>query len=169
MYVLVSFGDKSAVMWHQLSGWLNHAIISNSFFSYSARCCLVIVSSRTLFAPSSVRFKSANHFNHTKMLATDIVYFRHVSDVEPTNAMHINFHYKNDGLSIDRAFNLMRTISEPVDSCLERIRTRIEKEIARKSKSKKKKPKKGGAAAADTNATVAASDSDATVCLFVFI
>lgn len=56
--------------------------------------------------------------------------------------MHINFHYKDDDTGLDRAFNLMRCVSEPVDTCLDRIRANIEKEVEKRNRKKKGKAAK---------------------------
>lgn len=72
------------------------------------------------------------------------IYFRH-QDAE--KQFQINFRYVNRGFGIDRVFNFIRSENEKVNSCLERIRTNVEKEFAKKIKKQKKKSSKKGAAA----------------------
>lgn len=59
----------------------------------------------------------------------------------PESLVQINFHYVNAELQIDRVFNLARSISETVDSCLGRIKANMEKELQKKRRKKKSAPK----------------------------
>lgn len=69
----------------------------------------------------------------------DIAYFRnHPEDGQ----MYINFHYKDEDTGLDRAFNLMRSVTEPVDICLDRIRVNIGKEYEKRNRKKKGKAAK---------------------------
>lgn len=69
----------------------------------------------------------------------DIVYFRNQSE---NGQMYINFHYKDEEFGLDRVFNLMRSVSEPVDTCLDRIRVNIGKEVEKRNRKKKGKAAK---------------------------
>lgn len=65
------------------------------------------------------------------VLKMNTIYFRHQDE---TKQFLINFRYVNPGYGIDRVFNLMRSESERVDSCLERIRGNLEKEFVKKNR-----------------------------------
>lgn len=67
------------------------------------------------------------------------IYFRHQNDEKQ---FLVNFRYINQGFGIDRVFNLMRSESEKIDVCLDRIRTNVEKEFGKKMRKQKKKAKK---------------------------
>lgn len=58
--------------------------------------------------------------------------------------IEIVFHYKNAELGIDRVFNFQRSLTESINSSLQRIKTNVEKEYNKKNK-KSKKSKKGDA------------------------
>lgn len=68
------------------------------------------------------------------------VYFRHQNEEKQ---FQINFRYTNQGFGIDRVFNFVRSESEKIDTCLERIRTNVEKEFSKKCRKPKKKLIKG--------------------------
>lgn len=56
--------------------------------------------------------------------------------------IEIIFHYKNPEVGIDRVFNFQRSVTESINSSLQRIKTNVEKEYNKKNK-KSKKSKKG--------------------------
>lgn len=67
----------------------------------------------------------------------------HIRRHANAETVEIVFHYQNLGVGIDRAFNLNRSISEPITSSLNRIKTNIEKEYEKKlNKNKKSKKSK---------------------------
>lgn len=70
----------------------------------------------------------------------DIAYFRLKPD---DNQVHINFHYRNADQQIDRVFNLSRSVSETVNTCMQRIQANVQKELqkrARRAKGNKRQP-----------------------------
>uniref|UniRef100_A0A182YFG9 2',5'-phosphodiesterase 12 n=2 Tax=Anopheles stephensi TaxID=30069 RepID=A0A182YFG9_ANOST len=73
----------------------------------------------------------------------------------------ISFHLLLDQYKIDKVFNFNRSLTEPIDSSLDRIRTNVEKEFQKKNK--RKKVKKQPVPSSDDNATTAAAEPAAEV------
>lgn len=70
------------------------------------------------------------------LFAMDTAYFRARAE---SAAVQINFHYVNPKLQLDRVFNLQRSLTETLESCLNRIRSNLEKELLKKRGRNKKK------------------------------
>lgn len=63
-------------------------------------------------------------------------YFRHETE---QNQFQITFRLLNDQFKIDRTFNFSRYITENITTCMDRIKTNVEKEFVKKTKKKKSK------------------------------
>lgn len=77
-----------------------------------------------------------NQSAHKLVYNMNIAYFRHT---ESDNQFHITFRYVNEAFAIDRTFNFSRYITENISTCMDRIRTNVEKEFQKKTKKKKNK------------------------------
>lgn len=64
--------------------------------------------------------------------------FAHIRRHVDAPNFEILFHYKNSTFGIDRVFNFQRSITEPINSSLQRIKTNVEKEFNKKNKKAKK-------------------------------
>lgn len=94
--------------------------------------------------PPTPRFPSISYRHRHDLFKflynMDTIYFRTRSQ---SDDVQINFHYVNPTLQLDRVFNLQRSLTESLDSCLGRIRANLEKELKRR-KGRKKKSQEAG-------------------------
>lgn len=87
---------------------------------------------------SKLRFRSFNFENRNKVFEMNEAYFKHLQ-TEQKIAISFRFVSEFEGKKIDRIFNFSRDIEENIDITLNRIKSNVEKEFAKKTKRKSKK------------------------------
>uniref|UniRef100_A0A182N0M5 2',5'-phosphodiesterase 12 n=1 Tax=Anopheles dirus TaxID=7168 RepID=A0A182N0M5_9DIPT len=103
----------------------------------SAALRIRLTSAVTVHHPAVGHFlRHGSNFAPRQRFAMRTAYFKQLPGEEQCQ---ISFHLLLEPLKIDKVFNFNRSLTEPLDSSLERIRANVEKELQKRNKRKKVK------------------------------